>query len=165
MNADNLHDAISLLPDDLLEPVDALRRKKRIPVRSLTALAACVCLVAGLWLFAPDAFRSENKNAGAAMGDGIFEEDSNSLSGQTPEKPEAESKAFLTARVVEIKEDYIVVLSGSTLTDTAKPVTVKLSNLKTVPQLEEGQSIRIYCEEFPEDDQPLVPYCIEINQE
>ena len=136
MNADKLHDAISLLPDDLLEPVDALRRKKRIPVRSLTALAACACLVAGLWLFAPDAFRSAENNAGAAMGDGLLSGNSNSLSGQPQEKPEAESKAFLTATVMEIKEDYIVVLPGSTLTDIAKPVTVKLSNLKTIPQLE-----------------------------
>ena len=161
MNADLLHDAISLLPDDLLEPVDALRRKKRIPVRSLTALVACACLVTGLCLFAPSAFRSQDKNAGAAMGDGFLSGSSNSIA----DKPESETQSYITATVVEIKEDHIIVLPGSSLSDIAKPVTVKLDNLKTVPQLKEGQTIRIYCEVFPEDDQPLVPYCIETDQE
>ena len=53
MNPEQLHDAISLLSDDLLVPVDKLRQKKRIPWKSVAALAACACLVVGLWTLFP----------------------------------------------------------------------------------------------------------------
>ena len=55
MTAEQLHDALGLLPSDLIEEADALRhnpRKKPIPFRRLTALAAAFVLVLGCGLFA-----------------------------------------------------------------------------------------------------------------
>lgn len=67
MNAEMLMDAINLLPDDILEQVDALRQRRHIPWKSLTALAACLCLVAGLWLFPPVGKSAQNmESAGAS---------------------------------------------------------------------------------------------------
>ena len=50
MNAEMLHDAIGLLPADLLAPVDTLRcapRKRRVPWLRYGSIAACLALV--LW--------------------------------------------------------------------------------------------------------------------
>lgn len=65
INTEQLHDALTLLPDDLLEPVDALRQKKRFPWKSLAALAACLCLVVGLWFFFPGAVSMDSANGSA----------------------------------------------------------------------------------------------------
>lgn len=50
MNPEQLHDALSQLPDDLIAEVDALRRpvKKTIPWKRLVPVAACFALVLGL---------------------------------------------------------------------------------------------------------------------
>jgi len=55
MTAEQLHDALSLLPGDLIEEADALRqnpKKAPIPFRRWAALAAALVLVAGCGLFA-----------------------------------------------------------------------------------------------------------------
>ena len=53
MKTENLVDALGLLPEELLEEADLLRQKKRFPWKPVTALAACLCLVAGLWFMNP----------------------------------------------------------------------------------------------------------------
>ena len=55
MTAEQLHDALGILPFDLIAEADNLRRnpkKKPIPFRRWAALAACAVLVLGCGLFA-----------------------------------------------------------------------------------------------------------------
>ena len=49
MNPENIHDALNLLPDDLIAEADALRQKQRktIPWKQLIPMAACFALVLG----------------------------------------------------------------------------------------------------------------------
>ena len=49
MNPENIHDALNLLPDDLIAEADALRQKtgKTIPWKRLIPMAACFVLVLG----------------------------------------------------------------------------------------------------------------------
>ena len=55
MTAEQLHDALGLLPSDLIEEADNFRRdpkKAPIPFRRWAALAACAVMVAGCGIFA-----------------------------------------------------------------------------------------------------------------
>jgi hypothetical protein len=157
IDAEHIHDALTLLPDDLLEPVDALRQKRRIPWKSITATAACLCLVAGLWLLNPGAASKGSAN-GSAPGDkfsGVCDSvDQESLT-QTP----------LVATVMEVAEDRIIVLPGETHTDIATPVTVLLTDLEEILTLTKGQRINIYCRGTPDLTKPLLPYRIEIKED
>ena len=49
MNPENIHDALNLLPDDLIAEADALRQKdkKTIPWKRLIPMAACFALILG----------------------------------------------------------------------------------------------------------------------
>jgi hypothetical protein len=157
MNPEQLHDAISLLPEDLLEPVDQLRQKKRIPWKSVAVLAACMCLVLGLWSLFPDDMKSAD-NAGRLPDKG-FSNISDSIT------QESENCTTLVATVLEVAQDHITVLPGEQLTDIAKPDTVKLTKLETIPPLKKGQRIKLYFDENPYNNQPLVPYRIEIIED
>ncbi|MBQ8358546.1 MAG: hypothetical protein IJX37_01340 [Oscillospiraceae bacterium] len=155
MNADMLHDAISLLPEELLAPVDALRQKKRAFWQPVAALAACVCLVAGLWLFLPGvSMDSSNGSAMEGFGDGSM----GSIADQITQ--ESGSTYSLSGTIIEVAEDYLIVQLNNT-----EPVTVLLDELEQIPVLSPGQKIRIYCEEIPDDTMPLVPYRIAIIEE
>lgn len=157
IDAEHIHDALSLLPDDLLEPVDALRQKRHIPWKSITATAACLCLVVGLWLLIPGAASKDSAN-GSAKGD-KFAGVSDSVNQESlAQKP-------IVAMVVEVAEDRIIVLPGENLTDIATPVTVLLTELEEVPALANGQRISIYCSENPDLTKPLLPYRIEIKED
>lgn len=160
IRAEQLHDALTLLPEDLLTPVDALRRKKRIVWKPVAALAACMALVVGLWFLVPGAVSSEN-NGSAERGDGIVND--SSLSGIKDQgDPEAGSSCeFLTATVINIQPSCLEVS-----TDASQTVTVRLEQLETLPELVIGQSIKIYCEELSDLSQPIVPYkiCIVENE-
>lgn len=159
MNAEHLHDALSLLPDDLLEPVDQLRqKKKRIPWKPIAALAACACLVVGLWTLFPGGAKSADNAAGMAPEDGF----SGLLDNITQE---SETCTFLPVTVLEVAEDRLTVLPGEYLTDVAQPITVLFDELETVPQLKKGQRIKLYCEEYPDNGKPLVPYRIEVIED
>lgn len=155
MNAEQLHDAISLLPEDLLEPVDRLRQKKQIPWRSVTALAACACLIVGLWFFFP----GDQK---AADNCGAVKEPVDSYSGLLDSVEESMTETYLLATVLEVAQDHITVLPDGQLTGSTQPLTVKLDKLENTPSLENGQQIKLYFEKLPENDQPLIPYRIEI---
>lgn len=74
MTAEQLQDALSLLPTDLIEEADALRRspkKAPIPLRRWAALAAAFVLVLGCGLFAARTglISGGSKNAEAIMQD------------------------------------------------------------------------------------------------
>lgn len=155
MNAEQLHDAISLLPEDLLEPVDKLRQKKRISWRSVAALAACACLIVGLWSFFPgDQKAADNCGAVKEPGDGY--------SGLSDSVEESTTETYLLVTVLEVAQDHITVLPDAQLTGDTQSVTVMLDKLETVPILERGRQIKLYCEEFSDNGQPLIPYRIEI---
>ena len=159
IKAEHIHDALSLLPEELLTPVDALRRKKRFSWKPVAALAACFALVVGLWSLFPGVANSMD-NPGAApengSGDGflgaVTDQNTQHSTGTTP----------FTATVLEIEEDRMIVLPGETLTDIAQPVTVLLDGLEDIPPLEKGQSVRIYCKDVSDPTVPLIPYRIEI---
>lgn len=53
MKPEQLHDALNLLDDELILPVEQLRRRKRIPWQGIAALAACFVLVFSLGLLIP----------------------------------------------------------------------------------------------------------------
>jgi hypothetical protein len=160
MNAEYLHDAISLLPDDLLVPVDKLRQRKPIPWKSVAALAACACLIVGLWSFLPNAGGTKGTDNGAIIepGDGF-----GGIIDDVVE--ESTTCAYLSATVLEVDKGHITVLPGADLTDVAEPITVKLDRLETIPALEAGQKIKLYYSKFPDNSQPLVPYRIEIIED
>lgn len=70
MSAERLHDALNQLPDDLLTATDALRQKKKEPIRwnRVVPMAACFALVVGaLILVMP--FVSQDKAAPEAAGE------------------------------------------------------------------------------------------------
>ena len=163
MNADLLHDAISLLPDALLEPVDAMRQKKHVPWKSIAALAACACLVVGLWSLFPGNKKAEG-NAGCMAPDKGFINNSSSVLGDCITQ-ESASSCYLSAIVLEAAEDYITVLPDNQTINMSTPITVTFESLDSIPELKSGQRIKVYCKEFPEGNQPLVPYRIEIIDE
>lgn len=77
MKTENLVDALELLPEELLEEADRLRRKKPFPWKGITALAACLCLVAGLWFMIPGqkSLDAAPENAGGIDRDEHFSKD------------------------------------------------------------------------------------------
>jgi hypothetical protein len=162
MNAENLQDAISLLPEEMLRDVDQLRQKKHTPWKGFVAAAACLCLLAGIWTLQNGGIKAEN---GSAAPDKSCE--SNSLANQndgTGTEPATGNSqvAPMVATVVELQTDRIVVLPGTVLTDIAQPITVMLTGLEDVPVLTENQRIRIY---YNEKSDPLIPYRIEVIDE
>ena len=154
MNAETLHDAISLLPEALLTDVDRLRRKKSVPWRSIAALAACLCMVAGLWTLGSGGIKAES---GSSAPENYYANDASkeSATGHSITEP-------MSAVIVQVLDDRITVLPGDVLTDIAQPITVMLTELEDTPALAENQRIVIYCEEYTD---PLVPYRIEIIAE
>lgn len=66
MKEEKLIDAMALLPEEMLEETDRLRQKKKIPLKAIGALAACLCLAAGLSFLALG-----NKSAESAILDHI----------------------------------------------------------------------------------------------
>ena len=50
----------------------------------------------------------------------------------------------MEAIIVEVRNDRIIVLPGSTYTSIAEPVTVMLTELENIPTLTKDQRIYIY---------------------
>ena len=53
MKAEKIMEAMNYLPDELLEQTDRLRQRKKTYWKPLVAVAACLCLVVGLWFLNP----------------------------------------------------------------------------------------------------------------
>lgn len=155
MNAENLQDAISLLPEEMVADVDRLRRKKPNPWKGVIAAAACICLLTSLWVLQNGGIKAES---GSAAPDRYYSD------GAGMESAESNSQIapMMIATVVEVQEDWIIVLPGETLTSIAQPMTVMLTQLEDIPQLIKNQRIRIY---YKENTNPLIPYKIEVIDE
>ena len=163
IDSQNIHDALNLLPDDLLAPVDALRRKKWFPWKTIASVAACLCLCVGLWFFFPGA---AEKNAACdtevANGTGLIGTHGFSCTG-IPMNQELE--------VYSVGEDHItaVPVPSIELSDNIcvqmTAVTVNFENLHVVPELKPGQHIRIYYDKMGQDGVSVSPYRIEIIKE
>jgi len=155
MNAENLQDAISLLPEEMVADVDQLRRKKPNPWKGVIAAAACLCVLLGLWSLGNGGIKAES---GSAAPDRYYNDDA----GMESFESNSQVAPMMVATVVEVQEDRIIVLPGETLTSIAQPITVMLTQLEDIPTLEKNQRIRIY---FNEKTDPLIPYKIEIIDE
>lgn len=155
MNAENLQDAISLLPEEMVADVDQLRRKKPNPWKGVIAAAACLCVLLGLWSLGNGGIKAES---GSAAPDRYY----NDNAGMESAESNSQVAPGMTATVVEVQEDRIIVLPGETLTSIAQPITVMLTQLEDIPTLEKNQRIRIY---YNEKTDPLIPYKIEIIDE
>ena len=155
MNAENLQDAISLLPEEMVADVDRLRRKKSNPWKGVIAAAACICLLTSLWVLQNGGIKAES---GSAAPDRYYSD------GAGMESAESNSQIapMMVATVVEVQEDRIIVLPGETLTSIAQPMTVMLTELEEIPRLTKNQRIRIY---YKESTNPLIPYKIEVIDE
>ena len=155
MNAENLQDAISLLPEEMVADVDRLRRKKPNPWKGVIAAAACICLLTSLWVLQNGGIKAES---GSAAPDRYYSD------GAGMESAESNSQIapMMVATVVEVQEDRIIVLPGETLTSIAQPITVMLTELEEIPRLTKNQRIRIY---YKESTNPLIPYKIEVIDE
>ena len=162
IDSQNIHDALNLLPDDLLAPVDALRRKKRFPWKTIASVAACLCLCVGLWFFFPCA---AEKNAAcdteAANGSGF--------TGSLEFSTSCSTNISGALEVYSVGEDHITVVPvpHTELSDDwcvqIAAITVNFENLQVVPELHPGQHIRIYYEKMGKD--AVSPYRIEIIKE
>lgn len=163
MKADEFHDAMTLLPEELLEPVDALRRKKRFPWRSVLATAACLCLVVGLALgyaqiVAPASAENSSAmdEAGAPMPEAV-----------TQSKADAPS----LVEVVEVADGYVRVVTAVESTSDScalrAPIKILFDKLSQAPELKEGQILEIYwyTEDYDPVEHSISPYCIVVTEE
>ena len=155
MNAENLQDAISLLPEEMVADVDRLRRKKHTPWKALVAAAACICLLTGLWTLQNGGIKAES---GSAAPDRYY----NDGAGMESAESNSQIAPMMVSTVVEVQENQIIVLPGENLTSIAQPITVMLTQLEDIPTLEKNQRIRIY---YNEKTDPLIPYKIEVIDE
>lgn len=171
MTPETLHDAITLLPEELLIPVDRLRQKKHIPWKSVAGLAACLCLIAGLWFWNPgNQLATDSATGNAAPEHTPMEHTGNSIADGS-EHSTANTGVLVT--VIATGEDYLLVtypqpdiFNGTT---DSEPSAVRLTfeNLAQAPQLQANQTIRIYFEpeQFDEKEMIIRPYQIQIIEE
>ena len=161
MNPERLHDAITLLPEELLTPVDQLRQKKQFPWKSMAAVAACAVLAVGLWLINPGQKVSMDAINGAAAEVGKPKEEVQYSSGTGADSYQVE--------VLEVAEDHILIVEPPADGGCIQMATLTMTfeNLDQVPTLQPGQTIRIYfeSEQFDKNEMVIKPYKIEIIEE
>lgn len=158
INAERLQDAITLLPEELLAPVDTLRQQKKVYWKPIAAIAASLLLVVGLYHFQPAQKAADNgafledaaEHAPADRGDGF--------SGSSVEHSTNLSAYFLTAKITEITEKYLIV----TLSDgeTAK---VFLDHLERNEEFSLDNEITLLFDQEPKNHKELYPKEILIN--
>ena len=164
MKPEQFQDAITLLPEELLEPVDALRRKKRFPWKSVLTTAACFCLVLGLTLGYAKLIAPASKENDAAA------EDAAEMPMQEAVNQSKEEAPSLV-EVVQIEADHILVVNAvSSDSDSCAlraPIKLTFEKLEQVPTLEVGQFLLIYwhTEDYDAVEHSITPYRIEIAEE
>ena len=144
MRPEEIHDAIGELPEELLMPVEALRKKKKIHWVRWTGLAAACLLI----LLAPLALplSRDAKSESAAKGE------------LTYSRQESEKEADLNyggiqdtvtgsfrARVLELREGGILVcpLETEPESNSASKVFVSFQLLDTVPEIAVEDTVEI----------------------
>lgn len=157
-DAERLQDAIGLLPEELLVPVDALRRQKRFSWKPIAAVAASFLLVAGLYQLQP---AQKTADAGAFLEDAAENgkaERGDGFVGSSTEYSTNPSAYCLTAKITEITEDYLVVTLSEG--ETAK---VFLENVKNPGEFSTGEEITLLFAQEPDDHKALYPNKISKN--
>lgn len=152
IDVERLQDAISLLPEELLSPVDALRRKKRFSWKPIATIAASLLLVVGLYQLQPMKKAADNgafledaaENGKAERGDGFV--------GSSAEYSTTLSGYFLTAKLAEVAEDYLIV----TL-EKGETATVLFDEMKERKTFSPGAEITLLFAREPEDFTELYP--------
>lgn len=155
MNAEKMMDAMNLLPDDLLEATNALRTRKRTYWKPILALAACLCLVVGLWFINPGA-KAEDSASGRGEESGepfghLLDRYDASTSDTHKESTVITQHSFAGAEyvdvtVVMVRGDYVGVVEGwrENYAIDGFGTWVTLANLDQIPDLKPGQYLRIY---------------------
>ncbi len=151
ISAEHLQDAMGLLPEEMLVPVDALRRQKRISWKPFAAVAASLLLVVGLWWLQPV---TKSAESGKGMEDAAENVLADGFAGNSSFSEHAtELYAYsLTVKVTEVTEDYWVV----TLPDKTE-AKAYLDNLEKPATLTLGADIVLLFYEAPGDLQQLYP--------
>lgn len=171
MNPEQLHDALSQLPDDLIAEVDALRRpaKKGIPWKRLVPVAACFALVLTLLTVAlplltgKDAvMESQYSNIGAPMAQesaGEPEapmESAPAVAGGAPLLPDAEDNAEVTT-VQTIPVTATAFYYGSTEPEGIQTeIICSLSELEESHLITEEISVEVYDEAWFRENQLIL---------
>ncbi len=112
MTVENLHDAIGLLPGDLIAAADEkrCRKPKRIPFRHYAAVAACLVLVVGGAFAAFAMFASGGGNKYALTEQAACE--------MAPQAPEAEDQAAPMEPQPESAEEAPAATQSNSVSDT-----------------------------------------------
>ena len=153
MTKDLLMDAVGLLPDDLVENTDRIRRQKPVPWHHLVALAACLCIVLGLSgiLVLPGTFIVFQK-AGSAAPENMLADEA------APMEPMSAD-----ATVVAVEEELLTVqLENGALRQ------IELADLTQVPALEPGMQVTVYyygTKEYGNGNLVLITERIEVKEE
>ena len=161
MKPETFQDAMTLLPEEMLEPVDALRRKKLFPWKSVLATAACLCLVVGLALgyariIAPASAANE-------AGDMAPPQAENVSQSQTEEPSLVE--------VVRVEADHMFVVNPSSNNSDScalrAPIKITFEKISTRPAFEVGQRLLIYWDsaDYDATEHMITPYRIEIAED
>jgi len=173
MKPEAFQDAMTLLPEELLEPVDALRRKKRFPWKSILATAACFCLVLGLAFGYGKLVAPASMENGAAAGDAFYPlEDAEAF----PELPNSTvshstNEAPSLVEVVQVEADHVLVVNAAASDSDScalrAPIKLTFEKLEQAPALEVGQRIWIYwhTEDYDPIEHSIIPYRIELSEE
>ena len=162
MNVHSLHDAISLLPEEMLISVDTMRKKKPFPWRSLIGVAACFCLIFGLWLFRP----LDKASGNTAINNGIIKNESSNSGGGLMDKAEEYPSeitvgfSLINAKVIAVEETYLLV----TLFSSGERATIYTEKLQELPSVKIGDTVSLTFPEAPEDLKNLYPTQITISQ-
>ena len=161
MKPEVFQDAMTLLPEELLEPVDALRQKKRFPWRSVLATAACLCLVVGLALgyariIAPASDSDEAGNMAPPQQENVSQS-------------QAETPSLVEVVQVEADHIFVVTTTCESPEDCMQwaPVRITFEKLSRTPAFEVGQKLLIYWtdEDYDSGNRSISPYRIEIAEE
>ncbi|MBR3978561.1 MAG: hypothetical protein IKJ94_02935 [Oscillospiraceae bacterium] len=148
-DAERLQDAIGLLPEELLSPVDTLRRKKRFSWKPIATIAASLLLVVGLYQLQPP---QKAADRGAFLEDAVENGKADGFVGSWAEYSTTLSGYFLTAKVAEVAEDYLIV----TL-EKGETATVLFDEMKERKTFSPGAEITLLFAREPEDFTELYP--------
>lgn len=165
MKPETFQDAMTLLPEELLTPVDALRRRKPFSWLSLLATAACLFLVIGLAIGYSMIIAPASAENGAAPD--VEDEPKQEAVNQSQSQADAPS----LVEVVQVEEDHIYVVTAvSNSSDSCAlraPIKITYEKLTQIPMLEVGQILKIYweTEDYDATQHAISPYRMEISEE
>lgn len=149
MDAERLQDAITILPEELLAPVDALRQQKRDFWKPIAAVAASLLLVVGLYHLQPLQKTAENEAFLEDAAEGALLED---YRGNSKEHSTTQSAHSITATVEKTVEDHLVVILPA-----GEAAKVFFDNLEDPPNFSPGTEVILCFSQIPKDCKQLYP--------